>query len=575
MKPVRNGFAALWALLRAAGRLISAPFKRIASAQLPALPPRADAVVPEPRRLAFRQILRSVGRTLLWVFAVVAFVGTQAAIGYKIFDLPNVFLFLVMGFAILTALVLSGGSRHWRVLLFVGMLTIMTGQLGQFFGSSKLSTFVFESVISVLFTVGVVVDSISIRRKTFPPAAMLIVMALYISMVVTSILVQESLTDYRSNRTRVVQVFLGLAFFLGGYIYFERWEQIRTFLRFMLGGAFAFGLLALVEYIFPAPLYYNVYLKLFPSIGRRVGRALVEHRVFGPFDNPIVFGAWLGMFLPLAIYSALYAKTPRRRFWSWAGVFLLAVAVFCTGSRGPFLACVIAVALFPWLSGRRRQAIVTLATVVAGVFYVMFVGPQIAKLLPANNLVTRFVDPAGSVYSGKTALSTMENARFESWRDAINIWRQHPWFGIGAGDWVEYRRRSVSTRTLTIVSSYSPYLEALAETGVFGFASLMLLLWITFVYDIRAWRATPPGSRQAWVAALICSGVVIHIASIPDSPFGLNRVYYFFWLCQGILLKTPHVARTELEPEPEAAAALAGGLRRAPAPSIPEPVAGA
>lgn len=575
MTYVRRFFSLILSGARRLWLLAAAPFVWFARIRLPALPPRADAVVPHPRQLSFRQIFRSAGRVLMWTGLALGFVAVQAGIGRSVFNVPNAFLVLVIVLAVVGAIVLRGKYKHWRVLMLVGVLTIMTGQVGQFFGSSKLSTFVFESVISVLFTVAVLVDAISVRRKTFPPGVILLATCLYIAVVVASVVVQESLTEYRTTRNRVVQVCLGLAMFVAGYIYFEKWEQIRTFLKFMLGGGLIFSVVAIVEYMFPAPVYYNVYLKLFPSIGRRVSRALIEHRVFGPFDNPPIFGAWLGMFLPLALYCAVYARTPQRRFWSWSAVFLLAAGVFCTGSRGPFLATILAVALFPWLSGRRRQGIITLGVLVTGVFYVIFVGPQIAKLLPENNLVTRFVDPAGSVYSGKSAFSTMENARFKAWRDAVDIWKDHPWLGVGPGEWVEQRKRSVSSKTLSLISSYSPYLEALAETGILGFSSLMLLLFLTFWYDMRAWRATPPGSRQAWVAALICSGVVIHVASIPDSPYGLNRVYFFFWLCQGMLMKAPHVARSEMQPEAVASVPAQRNGRRAVAPALPEPVAGA
>lgn len=615
----------------------TAVLDRIRGLRMPELPPSPKAIVPEPRRLSLYKLLRGAVKFAFWAVMLALFFAAQAGLGYLAIETPTEFPIVLMVVMVAALLIPQTNYKRWRIMLFVAFVTIMSGQLGRFFGQLYINTFLFEQLISLALVAFVVLDAYAERRKYFPPRAMVWTMLLLIAFAVASllevrpvdavggmqttflavaggialligvILLFRRWTDFNAfwrvlmgtavwaaiillaisaisflrimdltepdvSRNRLIQLALGFGFFIAGFIYFKKWEQISTFMKVLMGGAILFSILAAIEYIFPMP-FYNAYLKAFPTVGERVGRALYEHRVFGPFHNPPAFGAWLSMFVPLAAYLGLRGKTPTRRFWGWFALLLLFAAIFFTGTRMPFAAAVVGLIAFAFISGRKRLGTVGVACVVLGSAYLFLVGPQIAKFLPENNLLIRFVDPGKAKLSGNTFMATMEDARFIAWKDGYKEWQTRPITGMGIGEWFERRKLSSHEETRKVVSAYSPYLTTLVETGTLGALALVALLFLVVKWDIWALRNTPAGSRRDMVAALVAGGIIIHVVSLTDLGYDVNRIYYFFWLSQGVLLKAPYVAREELGlpmPEEEAASKPLRDEEQEPA-LLPEP----
>ncbi|MGQ9922578.1 MAG: O-antigen ligase family protein [Armatimonadota bacterium] len=483
---------------------------------------------------------------VIWLLLIALYLASQVGIAYITTETPALFGVL-LGIVLLgVVLLLASREKRWRLLLFVGFYIIMSGQLGLFFGSTKLSTFVMEALLSLGLVAFVLLDSLTHRRNIWPPGLVVLLLFLHLFFVVLSVWNQDTLSDHRVTRNILIQYALGIGLFIGGYLYLRRWSQVGTYLQLMLGGATIFALLGIAEYLL-GETFYNYYLRVFPGVLKRVQLALVEHRIFGPFDNPVLFGAWLAMFAPLAMYWLLQASTFWGKIWSRVVFGILFLALFFTGSRAPFVAAVVAVVLVPWVTCRPRLARLLTSLAIIAAVLLGSVGPFVARLLPENNLLLRIVDPASARFTGTTTLSTLQDTRAEAWRQAVQEWARHPLLGIGPGEWVEQRRRATNEETLRLVSAYSPYLLALVETGTLGAGALFLVLLVILRLNWVTIRSLPPGPERDLVGALSISCLVVHLVSITDVGFSLNRLYYFFWLTQGILLKAPYVA--EVQPE--------------------------
>jgi hypothetical protein len=99
------------------------------------------------------------------------------------------------------------------------------------------------------------------------------------------------------------------------------------------------------------------------------------------------------------------------------------------------------------------------------------------------------------------------NGRWTQWKVGLHAFEAHPIVGIGAGGFERYwlQHRPVAGKIRDV---HNLYLEALAETGVIGFALLMTLLAAPF-FALRRARNTrlAAGALAAYVAYLVHAGV--------------------------------------------------------------------
>ena len=519
---------------------------------MPVLPPHRNATIPEARRLSIVKGIKRLAVWVAWALLGIAFIGCQVYIGTFVQKAPTALPLFITALIIVGMLTLAGRDKRWQVLLLTSALTLMTGQAGLYFGSWGASTGRLEFIASILFTCFVLFDSMSTKRAVSVPTALIVLMFFYVGFVIASAAVQPSLNDPKAPLTAAQTAIMGISYLLAGFFYFDRWEKIRSFLRFFLGFGVFFALWATVEYLFPTQ-FYPLFLKAVPSFTMQVQIALSEHRVFGVFHNPANFATFLNMFIPLATYCVIFNKGAKRA-WSIGMVLLLLASVFFTGTRSAFLAAFIGFTVFPRLMGNKKLANAMLLGVIMVAVTVKLAGPIIATILPDQNLISRLTDT-------RNRYSTLTETRVKAWKDALSTWDQHKLLGVGVGQYQSERMKSASRETRSVSSPYGAAMNALVDTGALGGGTLILLWILSFGYGLRSLHNTPSGSRRGLVAALLTVTIVIHLSGLSEVGYGLSRISYFYWLCTGLLLKAQYVSRDELQPAQDSSAVQVSGFK--------------
>jgi O-antigen ligase len=178
----------------------------------------------------------------------------------------------------------------------------------------------------------------------------------------------------------------------------------------------------------------------------------------------------------LAAVSLVLFESVAARLAIVVALGVLAIGLVATGSRGGFVAAVVALGLaFPLFSGRRRQVValaVVAATFAAGAFAVF---PQMWER--ATN-----VDDSGG-------------GRTELWHVAVRIFEDHPIAGVGISNFPVVspryvREPGVLERVDRLAEDpkavHSIYLEKLAETGLIGTAALLVMFGTCIAMALRA-----------------------------------------------------------------------------------------
>jgi O-antigen ligase len=206
-------------------------------------------------------------------------------------------------------------------------------------------------------------------------------------------------------------------------------------------------------------------------------------RAYGNFDQPNPFGGYLATLLPLAVLMAL---CPANRGWYrlmclGAGLAILG-GIALSQSRGAWLGVAVAavVLLLVWSPTTRRLLVPAVGGLV-GLAVLAFSGFLPPALLER---VAQSIAYFG-VFDVRTVELTSENfsvvERMAHWQAGWAMFLDHPWLGVGAGNYAEaYPNYYVSTWLDPLGHAHNYYLNMLAELGILGGALLLLVLALLF-----------------------------------------------------------------------------------------------
>lgn len=244
-------------------------------------------------------------------------------------------------------------------------------------------------------------------------------------------------------------------------------------------------------------------------------------RAYGTFEQPNPYGGYLGLTLPLAVGLVVAGVLPvaGRVKSAWillaagSGVVML-MALVMSWSRGAWLGFGAgAAAMAAAVVVRRGRAAAIAVALAALSAYVLFV-VGLARVPPS--IVQRFGDfiPYLGVTDVRGTEITDANfavlERVAHWQAAWQMWTDHPWLGVGVGNYeTAYPRYALPFWPVALGHAHNYYLNIAAEAGLIGVTAYMVL-WCAAL--VGAWHATRRTRGWEWGVALGVLGVVVHLS---------------------------------------------------------------
>jgi O-antigen ligase len=245
----------------------------------------------------------------------------------------------------------------------------------------------------------------------------------------------------------------------------------------------------------------------------------------GLLDSPHVFGLVFSLAIPIDFYLLLKAETPGRRLLAALFLALALGGVFFTYKRTAWIATLASLAVIPIFFPRfRRLLIVLLATAaVAGWLYI----DQIERSAVVTERLNEKTDSL--------------NGRLDLWIAAVEYAAEAPWFGHGMGN---FQARS------GLKSIESNYLWLLVDSGVFGLAPFLLVLFFLFQTGLRLYRAR---SALLFVerdqVAIFWSILVAYVVSLSTVVMNHEFPHQLFFVAAGALIGSQEAIVRRLAPE--------------------------
>lgn len=284
----------------------------------------------------------------------------------------------------------------------------------------------------------------------------------------------------------------------------------------------------------------------------------------GGWIHPIQTGAWCAAALCWHLSAILTSKARIVKVMSLGAMLLAGAGLIATGSRGPWLAAAVALPITTLLillrrPDSRKPAAMVIITVAVGAAASYFVAP---------GFLQERIGGAWNEYraaSDKQEYWTSAGSRIGFWTWAIDIWKQSPVIGAGAGSYkteldklpqyqtaLERARQSaldemtdedgalildegddpIEAREEALREgrnrvelylehdhAHSSYLHTLADTGVIGLALLLLML---LVIARQIWRDPP----THWYVAGTMGVLVVWIIGAGFDTYHLSGHYF-------------------------------------------------
>lgn len=261
-------------------------------------------------------------------------------------------------------------------------------------------------------------------------------------------------------------------------------------------------------------------------------------RAYGTFAQPNPYAGYLGLVLPLALALFIWrleiTLACLRQDWFnrqslisnlplGIALALMLAALFASQSRSAWLAfaCAAVITIAAW-NRKGAMLVVTLVFIAAVIGLTGLLGQG---LLSANSVLARFGDAfAITTINDVTAIEVTDAnfatiERLAHWQAAREMWRDHPWLGVGFGNYAAIYPAYAVGRWLDPLGHAHNYLLNIgAETGLVGI-SAYLIFWIWVFRVLWVVLRRSHGFERAVAAGGLGILVHLHIHNLFDNLY--------------------------------------------------------
>jgi O-antigen ligase len=257
------------------------------------------------------------------------------------------------------------------------------------------------------------------------------------------------------------------------------------------------------------------------------------YRAYGTFEQPNPYGGYMGLVWPVVAGVALlcwrvwlmkmrpcesvkmgllhtFTRSPLLLFATLvtAIALLAASGVITSGSRGARLGMVAAGAVMVLAMLPKPGRIVALVVLMGLAVFALNLIPQ-TLYAQLDNFLSEYgsLDVRG-IYLTKVNFSNVE--RIAHWQVGLDMMRDHPWFGIGFGNYEPvYAQYRLLYWVNALGHAHNYYINIFAETGILGFVAYGVLWAAIFVHTWRMSRASRATGH--WLLAIGLLGTWTHL----------------------------------------------------------------
>ncbi|WP_432260350.1 PglL family O-oligosaccharyltransferase [Cupriavidus sp. TMH.W2] len=258
-----------------------------------------------------------------------------------------------------------------------------------------------------------------------------------------------------------------------------------------------------------------------------------NRRLWGNLNQPNHQATVEGLALAASVWLA---SRGRLRFPMWlAAVALLESGIVLSGSRTGVLHVGLAATyalVTAWLARGARRDLDPMQRPIGLLVAAVAMVAMLLILQPAIRAAGHAFDWHLFDTIAQLEAEDQMSARGALWTHALAMFRSHPWFGVGWGEfgWAQFQQlQQVGVKVEMSLHAHNAILDLLAKTGIVGTAGVgvILLAWLWRVIHVRLWHGDSEDRKQtvlvlAWLAMLCAHSML---------EYPLHYLYFFLPFC--------------------------------------------
>lgn len=266
-------------------------------------------------------------------------------------------------------------------------------------------------------------------------------------------------------------------------------------------------------------------------------------RISGAFLDEQLLAAFLCVLFPVAVAAIRTDQGMVRRLLALAASVLGLMGLVVTRNRSTWAGAVVALivlgALYVQFGLSRRSSRVRWQD---GLLFALVAVLSVGIFLAFSN----YGDSVARRFGSLSALSQDVSVgwRFDSWRAALELAREHPVLGVGVGTFALNQQRFVTgvgeQKTVFEQGStlwenaHNSYLQIAAEIGFVGLALYLAIFAAFFVTAVRSLKLLPRGSRRVLVMGSIAAVAAQMVSAVGNPAWEYAECSTFLWLVMGL-----------------------------------------
>jgi O-antigen ligase len=318
--------------------------------------------------------------------------------------------------------------------------------------------------------------------------------------------------------------------------------RLRAVVWSLIIAGFFLGTISVFQYL--TSTFENNYWGFAQTALQQYVGVIQGYRISGPIGDANYYAQIMIVIVPIALERVLHERKRILRFIAiWALLVSLLSVVF-TYSRGGFLA--LSAALLVWFFIYPPGIKYLPLLIIVGVVILMLIPQEyMDRIFSLRQLIS------GSSVGFKTE-DTAFRGRVSETLAAVEMIKKHPFLGVGFNNYmVNYQKYAKSIGLAPNASeraAHDLYLEVVAETGLIGLTTFLLLIGVVARDIINTWKKLRTAKRDE-LAAMVAAIGVSFLGYLFAAIFIHSAFPRYFWLLIGICMALPQVVKNTLQSE--------------------------
>lgn len=296
-------------------------------------------------------------------------------------------------------------------------------------------------------------------------------------------------------------------------------------------------------YIFP--LIVVIFYSTYRHLGYGLWDKQAAHFVMDPFYNDhTAYGAAIAMYLPVLFgFSFTKLYSPWVRFFVRICLGILLMGLILSYARAAWLSMVAVLGV--WIIMRLRIRFKHLFISFAIALSLVFAFQQQILMYLERNTTESSANLAEHISSMSNISSDASNLeRLNRWSCAIRMFDDKPIFGYGPGTYMfQYApyqltsdRTIISTNSANGGNAHSEYLGPMAESGLLGTISVLMLIAVVIYTGVHAYSRTNDKRLKTLVMGALLGLITYYIHGTMNNFLDTDKLSVPFWGFTGIIV---------------------------------------